>query len=254
MVSSDIRKEARNSLKGKWGKGALITLVYAIITYVLQWILNLVPIAGPIVLLVIEVPIAYGIVASFMKLKRGEDVSVVDFLTEGFSKFGKAWGVIGNIVLKLIVPVIIAIVCLIVASLGTSISFVSGLSSSQNMSSPAGALVGVVGIIGYLVAIIYVAIKSLYYALSMCLLKDNEELTGKEIVEKSAELMKGNRWSYFWLTLTFIGWAILAVIPFGIGMFWLIPYIQVAQIVFYEDKAGILNAEQGKEEEVIEQK
>ena len=34
---------------------------------------------------------------------------------------------------------------------------------------------------------------------------------------------------------TIIGWAILAVIPFYIGFFWLIPYIQVALICFYED-------------------
>lgn len=86
MVSSDIRKEARASLKGKWGKAALIILVYALITYALQLIANLIPFIGSIVLLVIEIPIAYGIVVSFMKLKRGEEVSTIGFLTDGFAR------------------------------------------------------------------------------------------------------------------------------------------------------------------------
>lgn len=256
MVSSDIRKEARVSLKGKWGKGALITLVYGLITYAMQLIASLIPIIGLIALIVIEVPIAYGIIVSFMKLKRGEEVSVVDFLTDGFKSFGRAWGVTGNILLKLIVPIIIAIVLIVLAMVGMSMTTINSLtlSSSSSAVSAIGTVLVIVGIIGYIVAIIDIVIKSLYYVLSMFVLRDHEELTGKEIVEKSEELMKGNRWSYVWLFLTFIGWAILACFTLGIGMFWLIPYVQVAQIIFYEDRAGKLNEKKDSEPEVIEEK
>ena len=45
--------------------------------------------------------------------------------------------------------------------------------------------------------------------------------------------MKGNKINYILLNLSFIGWAILAALTFGIGMFWLTPYIQVSIIAFY---------------------
>ena len=46
--------------------------------------------------------------------------------------------------------------------------------------------------------------------------------------------MKGNKGNCFVLTLSFIGWAILAALTFGIGMLWLMPYIQVSMVCFYE--------------------
>lgn len=63
-------------------------------------------------------------------------------------------------------------------------------------------------------------------------------MAAKDIVEKSEELMKGHKWAFFWLGLTFIGWAILSCFTLGIGLLWLIPYMQIAQIIFYEDLAG----------------
>ena len=60
-------------------------------------------------------------------------------------------------------------------------------------------------------------------------------MTGKEIVEKSAELMKGNIASFIFLDLSFIGWVILSCITLGIGFFWLTPYMQVSIFNFYRN-------------------
>ena len=59
-------------------------------------------------------------------------------------------------------------------------------------------------------------------------------MSGKDIVEKSKELMTGNRWKFFCLELSFVGWFILASFTCGIGHLWLIPYILIAEVVFYE--------------------
>ena len=40
---------------------------------------------------------------------------------------------------------------------------------------------------------------------------------------------------YFLLILSFIGWAILALIPAGLGFIGLIPYMYTAQAAFYEE-------------------
>ena len=50
--------------------------------------------------------------------------------------------------------------------------------------------------------------------------------------------MTGNRAKLFWLELSFIGWAILAAIPLGIGFLWLAPYVQMATIAFYKFVSG----------------
>ena len=46
--------------------------------------------------------------------------------------------------------------------------------------------------------------------------------------------MTNKRSSYFTLNLSFIGWAILAAFTLGIGYIWLLPYIQIANVFFYE--------------------
>ena len=51
-------------------------------------------------------------------------------------------------------------------------------------------------------------------------------------------MMRGNRWSFFWLGLTFIGWVILSMFTLYIGLLWLIPYIMVSFVCFYEALAG----------------
>ncbi len=70
---------------------------------------------------------------------------------------------------------------------------------------------------------------------------EQSELTGKEAVERSAELMEGNIWSLFCLNLSFIGWVILSFMTFGIGFLWLIPYVQVSEFHFYRDLSGDIN-------------
>ena len=228
MVSSQIRAEARNSLTGKWGKGALLTLVYMIITFIISWVLNLIPVVGGIVSFVINPVLAFGYLIGFIKLKRGEEVGYVDFFKNGFNQFGKVWGVIGQTILKMIVPVIALIVSIIIFAIGIGGAAVGGELG----------LLGVIGIIAYIAALIWVIVKGYSYVLSQYILYDNPDMDSKAIVEKSEELMNGHKWAWFWLPITFIGWVILGTITFGIGLLWVIPYMQVALVIFYENLAG----------------
>ncbi len=244
MISSNLRASAREALKGKWGKAALLTLCYGLIMFVVSFVLNLIPVIGQLAQFVISLPLSFGLLVSFVKLKRDEDVNYTDFLNIGFSNFGKVWGVFGNMILKMIIPVALVIVFLIVfiAGIGGSISgaillhnYGSGYYGS--VSSGFGAL-AMIGFIGYFASIIYAIVKGYLYSLSYYILYDNPNKSGKEIVESSESMMRGNRWSLFWLGLTFIGWAILSVFTLYIGLLWLMPYIMVTFVCFYETLAG----------------
>lgn len=237
MVASEIRANARENLTGKWGKAALLTLVYMLIVWAINFVCRLIPVVGPIILFVISTPISYGLLVSFMKLKRGEEVGYTDFLSNGFSSFAKVWAVFGNMVLKMILPIclLVVFIVLMVVSLGGSV-FSAVLAESGSGVAGFGFL-AFISFIGYIASLIYVIVKGYLYSLSYYILNDNPNMTGKEIVEKSENLMRGNRWRFFWLGLTFIGWAILAAFTLGIGMLWLMPYMMVAMICFYEDLA-----------------
>ena len=86
-------------------------------------------------------------------------------------------------------------------------------------------------------------IMSFSYAMTPYILEEHPEIGAWEASTRSKEIMTGHRFDLFWLYLSFIGWALLCILTFGIGLFWLIPYMSASEIGFYED----LKAEQGEE-------
>ncbi len=258
LTASETRKQARESLKGKWGVVVLITLIFVAYS-VLVGLLSSIPFLGfliSIAAIVIDIPIIYGFMMTMMKLKRGEDVGYFDFFKDGFANFKRAWCVTGRLLLKMIAPLILIIVAIVImivsviASLATA--FAVGISSSTSVLG--GALVGasaltIVAYIVILAAYIWLFVKSLTYGLGMYLAIDNPNMKPLDCVNKSKELMDGNKGRLFCLYLSFIGWialtALLSLIPFVgwiatiAGTLVLTPYIGFASIVFYENRAGI---------------
>lgn len=238
MISSEIRAEARKSLAGKWGKAAIQTLIFAIVSYLITLVLNFVPVLGSIANFLISPVLAFGLLVSFIKLKRNEEFGYFDFFQNGFSFFGKIWSTIGYTLLKLIVPIILLIVSIVILFVGMGGSMFSALSSVSASTTASLGFLGVIGFILYFVSLIWIIVKGFSYVLNFYLLYDNPDMNAKDIIEKSESLMNGHKWAYFWLGLTFIGWAFLACFTLGIGMLWLLPYMQIAKVVFYEDLAG----------------
>ena len=78
-------------------------------------------------------------------------------------------------------------------------------------------------------------IKAFSYALTPYILLDEPELTARQAITRSCEIMQGRRWKLFCLYLSFIGWGILSVLTFGIGFLWLVPYMNASIAAFYED-------------------
>ena len=78
-------------------------------------------------------------------------------------------------------------------------------------------------------------VKGYSYAMTPFIMADNPEMTAKEAIAASCELMDGYKGDLFMLGLTFIGWDILAMLTLGIGNLWLNPYKNAAYAVFYRD-------------------
>jgi len=238
MVASQIRATARERLTGKWGKGVLIILAYLLVNFGIGFVCGLLSSIGSILSYIILPPISYGLIVSFMKLTRGEEVGYFDFLSNGFSSFGKVWGVVGNTILKMILPVCLLIVSIVIMTFGLTGSIVAGVALESSSGMAGFGFLGIIGMFGYLASLVWVVVKGYLYSLTNYVLFDNPDMTGKQVVEESERLMRGHRWNFFWLGLSFIGWVILSAFTLYIGLLWVIPYITVAQICFYEALVG----------------
>lgn len=78
-------------------------------------------------------------------------------------------------------------------------------------------------------------IKSYSYAMTPYILKDNPEMKNNAAIEESMRMMDGHKLELFLLDLSFIGWVILSILTCGIGLLWLVPYMNMARVNFYED-------------------
>lgn len=78
-------------------------------------------------------------------------------------------------------------------------------------------------------------VKSIAYAMTPFILKDYPELSVNQAINLSMKMMKGRKFDYFWLGLSFIGWGLLCILTLGIGYLWLMPYMCTSMASFYQD-------------------
>ena len=89
--------------------------------------------------------------------------------------------------------------------------------------------------IGIVTLLIGTFILAYAYRMVPYLIQDYPELSPREALKLSREMMRGHKWNLFVLDLTFIGWILLTILTLGIGGLWVSPYMQTAAAHYYED-------------------
>ncbi|MED0687963.1 DUF975 family protein [Anoxybacillus ayderensis] len=209
MSLSSLRREARKALKGKWGSAVLLILVYALVTMVVPfgvevvfsggweaWLYQeTVPASASIVSMFVSfalIPLSVVLYWVFLDAYRNEPIRIAPLFTVYQN---------GKLALKLI---------------GTSLLF------------------GLFVFLWSLLLIIPGIIKSLSYSQTFFLLKDHPEYSALQAISESKKRMKGYKGKLFLLYLSFIGWGLLSILTFGIGFLWLVPYIYTSLAAFYD--------------------
>ncbi|MCQ2413974.1 MAG: DUF975 family protein [Clostridia bacterium] len=77
-------------------------------------------------------------------------------------------------------------------------------------------------------------VKSYSYSMASFIQQDAEDKDWKVCIDASRKMMKGHKWELFVLDLSFLGWYILGALCFGIGVFFVAPYHELARANFYE--------------------
>jgi len=76
-------------------------------------------------------------------------------------------------------------------------------------------------------------IKEYSYAMTPFILADHPNLTASQAIDASKEMMEGHKMDLFILSLTFIGWDLLAALTLNLGYIALNPYQNAAYAAFY---------------------
>ena len=84
-----------------------------------------------------------------------------------------------------------------------------------------------VGLFTYLWSLLFVIpgiVKAFSYSMSMYILAENKGKAALDCINESKAMTNGYKMDLFVLDLSFIGWALLGVLTFGIAFIWIIPY------------------------------
>ena len=73
------------------------------------------------------------------------------------------------------------------------------------------------------------------YSMTTFILAENPDLSPKEALKRSKELMDGHKFELFCLQFSFIGWDILTVLTMGVLSIWVGPWKQAAIAAFYRE-------------------
>ena len=221
QLNSELRAQARERLEGQWGTFVLMTFLFYVIQVLLQ------------------IP---GYIGSLLEILSPENV----LASLSFSN-------ISNILSLLALPL----------SWGLTVSLLRNHREEsvdlENLFDGfrggrytrvfcALFLVNLFTILWTLLLIIPGIMKAFSYALTPYIVMDEPELTARQAITRSCEIMEGRRWKLFCLSLSFIGWGILSLLTFGIGILWLVPYMNASVAAFYEDARAEYEAENSIEQ------
>lgn len=96
-----------------------------------------------------------------------------------------------------------------------------------------------VGIFCFLWALLFIIpgiIKTFAYFATPYVIEDRPDLGANSCIDRSKEMMRGYKGKLFWMDLGFFFLILLAsVFTLGIGLLWLIPWINASHAAFYED-------------------
>ena len=204
FTRKELKENAKQQLKGNWGRAILAYFIAAAIVSVLSLLVIFPTLKKSVVGYQVSFPIwtwilfvviflassglVIGIAKFFLDLSRRSGAEVKTIF-DGYKIFGKS--------------LLLQLLTFIFTYLWSLLLVIPGIVASYR------------------------------YRLAAYLLIDDETMTAKQAIDQSKQMMMGHKGDLFVLDLSFIGWAILATIPFGLGYLWLCPYMETTYANFY---------------------
>ena len=194
----EYRAQAREALQNRWGEAAIVSLIILVAAMVISIPSFMAEWAGSIttVLSVLILPLQYAYYISLLERTRGSEEELTRFTLQ--YAINHAYANTRFLVAGLLIMLISMVLAIFTLGIGAII-------------------------VNYM------------YSMVPYLLHDYPELTPREAMKISREMMSGQKWNLFVLDLTFIGWILLSILTAGIGMIFVEPYMSTTRAAYYED-------------------
>lgn len=92
-----------------------------------------------------------------------------------------------------------------------------------------------------LLSIVLNVIVTLPFVMTYFLMADDLDMGGIQALKASAAMMKGHKWRYLRMQISFIPLLFLSVFTLYIALLWIVPYLQMTVTMFYRDLLGELD-------------
>lgn len=194
----EYRVQAREALQNRWGEAAIVSLIILLAAMIIATPSFIAEWAGSITTLlsVLVLPLQYAYYISLLERTRGNEEELTHYTFQ--YTINHAYANTRFLVAGLFIMLISMVAAIFTLGIGA------------------------------------IVVKYMY-SMVPYLLHDYPELTPREAMKISREMMSGQKWELFVLDLTFIGWILLSIITFGVGMIFVEPYMSTARAAFYED-------------------
>ena len=228
--SVDIKKikaKARKSLNGKYTDiviAVLIYMIFVVMCYGTAAFIKEPPMA--IFLGLIITSLFYmGLIQMFVKLARDKKVKYSELFQRTDTFFRCA----------AITIVFLALNTLFTLLEYTAInSLIIFISYQSDLNIALSSFMIVIGIILSVAIAVFWIILMLSLSQSYFILYDHKDMPLGDIFRTSMDMMDGHKTDYIIFVLSFIGWIFLGLFTAGILYLWLIPYIGVSTVNFYD--------------------
>ena len=194
----EYRAQAREALQNRWGEVAIVSLIILLAAMIIATPSFIAEWAGSITTLlsVLVLPLQYAYYISLLERTRGNEEEITHYTFQ--YTINHAYANTRFLVAGLFIMLISMVAAIFTLGIGA------------------------------------IVVKYMY-SMVPYLLHDYPELTPREAMKISREMMSGQKWELFVLDLTFIGWILLSIITFGVGMIFVEPYMSTARAAFYEN-------------------
>ena len=270
-----IKKQAKASLKGKWGKAIGFNIVVSILMFIIPAAVtaiavlfadaskvankgsysiddffaalftgtSLILFIVAFVLSVVIIPLfAYATAKVFLKIKRGEDFTMGSAFDGFRDNPGKVFctGALAYIIIYLAYYIPASIAGAIVGHVAPRArSVIDALWTMDH-----GRVKYLVENLGaqlfvasclFVLAVFIGIIVQYVYTMIYYVRADDPEIGVVAALKKSRKIMHGHKLEYFGLQISFIGWIVVCCVTCGIGFLWLIPYNLTANAAFFDE-------------------
>ncbi len=195
MTRADLKQQAKAQMQGKLGSFILVLIVYAVVVLAISMVGGLLNLLVPVVGTILIYALTPPLMVGYTAVFLNASYGDKPSVSTLFDGYKKCFGR----------SILLYILMMVFTCLWTLLLVVPGI------------------------------IKSYAYSMAFYVMADNPEISAREALKESERIMKGHKFEFFVLQLSFILWGLLVCVTFGLAALYVVPYQQMTFTNFYQN-------------------